>query len=476
MSKGRRLENFKNVVIVVLFVSAILLLYLLWQPRLGGISVEGLLERSAFSKEIPGPVQLVKPVYAAVSAGDGPFAIDTKDSGPMFAKAVEEMKAYLEQGSSQTQEISRDQYYQAMEGWESVQFELGAGLPLGEFCSYFCGTGTNGDAAGISLDVLGFSKASSESFFVLDRKAGKYYRLLFAEERQTVDTLSAMAVSTDCSSYIASEILGGSGSALIPLALESSAAAVRSEDEFSSKGEAVRDRMASSIFGSTFDFVRRITDSYGNVTYMYGYGEKTFYASVDGSFAYNNEASESSATGLFDDMETAVRFMSGLGGLGEESGMGLVLEKYSESGSGRNRRRSFEFCQTLDGIRISGEKGPAVSVTLTGGVVTEAFRNMCFSSKPQQAEESGYAADGANVIASNANHIYNILNNNTLAVASDEAFTQAAEEAVTLAQGLFASPKDGELKPCWILTAKSGTRFFFDLYTAAPLGFSRRED
>ncbi|MBR0139579.1 MAG: hypothetical protein IJM17_04755 [Firmicutes bacterium] len=476
MNEGRRLENFKNVVIVVLFVSAILLLYLLWQPRLGGISVEGLLESSALSKDIPGPDRLVTPLFAAVSGGGGSFAIDTKDSGPMFAKALEEMKAYLEQGSSQTQEISRDQYYQAMEDWESVQFELGSGLPLSDFCSYFCERSPGSDAAGIGLDVLGFSKASSESFFVLDREEGKYYRLLFPEERDAVGTLSAMAVSTDCSSYIASEILGGSGRALIPLALESTAMAVRCEDEISSKGEVIRDRMASSIFGSTFDFVRRITDSYGNVTYMYGYGEKTFYASVDGSFAYNTEASESSSTGVFDDMETAVRFMARLGGLGEDSGMGLVLERYSESGSGRNRRRTFEFCQTLEGVRIEGEKGPAVSVTLTGGVVTEAIRNMSFASKPQQAEEAVFAADGANVIASNANHIYNILSNNTLAVASDEAFARASEDAVTLAPGYFASPKDGELKPCWILTAKGGTRFFFDLYSAAPLGFARRED
>ncbi len=474
MGVNRKTETIKNVVIVVLFLSAILLLYLLWQPRLS-LKVSGLLELRPSQKEAPRAEELIKPLYAALSRGDGSFTIDTKDSAAMLALAEEEMRAYFEQGSPQLQEISAEQFAQAMGEWESVQLELSGGLPLSDFCLHFCGRSPGGDTEDIRLDILAFSSASSESFFVCDRSRG-CFRVLFAEERESVASLSALAKEPDCSGYSASEILGGEGRALIFLGLASGLSEVPFDNEIEQKGAGVRDRMAETLFGSTFDFVRRITDSYGNVTYMYGYGQKTFYASVAGSYEYNTEAGEGAVTDLFTDLDSAVLFLADLGGLDNVSGSGLALSGYEESGSGRAKQRTFVFSQTLGGVRIEGESGPAASVTLTGGQVTAATRNMVYPARDPSGGRPVNTAEAANVVASNANHIYNILNNDTLTIASDEAFDGAVRAAVTLVPGYFASPKDSSLIPCWTLTTENGTRFFFDLYSALPLGFSRRED
>ena len=55
---------------------------------------------------------------------------------------------------------------------------------------------------------------------------------------------------------------------------------------------------ARAVFGDTFSFVRRITDSFGNVTYMYGYGEKNLYLYAEGAIEYRTTVSGGVVTGL----------------------------------------------------------------------------------------------------------------------------------------------------------------------------------
>lgn len=468
MGINRKIENLKNVTLVVLFVMAILLLYLLWRPALQEIRPDVFWTGALNQKEIPQPEDLIRPVYAAVSPGDGSFALYTKEAGAMLTAAEEEIRAFLEQGTSNTQVITENQYFLAMRDWESVQLEMGFSLPLTEFCSYFSGASLDNGAGDIRFDVLAFSKASAESIFAVDRNAGRYYRIVFLQKRDSAQTLMDLAQSPASYCYTAEDMLG-KGRALISLALESSLRTQSFTPEAAGRG----DQIAERIFGDTFDFVRRITDTYGNVTYMYGYGEKTFYAAADGHYVYNTDSEEREATGLFDDLKTAAESLVRWGGL-DTGDLYPVLEDYSEIGSGRNRERTFYFTQTAGDARVYGDDIYCARVKVAGGTVTELSRNLSSARLSQEAVEPMPAADAANVIAANSNHIFNILNNNTLTAASDEAFAKAAEEAVTLVPGYYASDRYDALVPCWILKTGNGTRFYFDLYTATPMGFARK--
>ena len=90
------------------------------------------------------------------------------------------------------------------------------------------------------------------------------------------------------------------------------------------------------------------------------------------------------------------------------------------------------------------------------------------------------AVSPANVIANNSHHIYNVLNGSVLAAASDEAFEYAARAAKSLAMGYYAEGSSGSrsatLVPCWILTAGDGVRFYFDLYSGTPLGYTKQPE
>ncbi|MCF0151236.1 MAG: hypothetical protein HUJ80_07495 [Firmicutes bacterium] len=470
MGINRKIENLKNMVIVVLFLTAILLLYLLWTPDLKNIGADVLRDLTSSSKELPQAQQLVQPLYGAVSAGDGSFVMYTDGADAMMTAAQQELGAFLAQDSYTVQAISASLYQQAMAGWESVQLEMGYGFPLADFCRYFCGRSPDG-VEEILFDTLAFSTASAESFFVVDRSAGKFYRIVCSEARDAVAAVAAAAGTPLSPCYAGSDILGG-GDALICLSAESSLAPAAYTAEgggrYIQKGSTIAER----IFGDTFDFVRRITDTYGNVTYMYGYGEKTFYASIAGRYVYRTDSEGKDATGLFDDLTSALQSLSQWGGL-DTGDLSIVLIDYDETGAGRVRARTFYFGLMSGNTRIFGDDICFAQVTVVGGSVTEMLRRL-IEAQPAAAADQKEAAQPANVIANNSNHIYNILSNNTLAVASDEAFETASQQALTLVPGYYASDKNGELLPCWVLQMKNGTRFYFDLYTATPLGFARK--
>ena len=91
-----------------------------------------------------------------------------------------------------------------------------------------------------------------------------------------------MCTAGSASCYPASEILGF-GRAYVAVSVESSLSEGSFISEAAERGRDLRTSMAEAVMGENFDFVRRISDGFGNTTYMYGYGQKTFTARADGS-------------------------------------------------------------------------------------------------------------------------------------------------------------------------------------------------
>ena len=63
------------------------------------------------------------------------------------------------------------------------------------------------------------------------------------------------------------------------------------------------------------------------------------------------------------------------------------------------------------------------------------------------------------------------LGGNVLAANSDEEFAFVAERFRSAAVSYVVGEE--ELTPAWVITMEGGTKFFFGLYDAVPLGFTR---
>jgi len=473
--KSRRIENLKTLLLVVLFLTTILLLYLLWmQKESRGFSVSDILGYSKETVITASADSVIKPDYAAYSSGDGSFRMVSGGTLALQEHAISIIKAGLENSGAAVSEISREQYYTAISSYSSFLFKTCVDFPTADFASYFGFNNASSLGSVTHISSIAFSDAAKESVFISDEIVGKYYRVLFEEGGEWVSELLKGAMLSGEIYYLSGAVLGGSGKALIPLYTSSKLDYCEYRNEHDEGGRDLRSGMAEAVFGENFDFVRRLTDSFGNITYMYGYGQKVFIANADGSFDYSSEVSGSYSKDFFTDLETALTFASECGGWKYSGGeSGFMLSGYEVEGTGRACARTFSFVQQVEGETICSESGPAIQITVDSGQVSHMSRNVAVVAAPQYSVDTFEITDAANVVAENCNHIYNILNSNTLAAEADEAFSFASDAVSQVGIAYFRSSKDEIMSPCWRIDTSEGAVFYFDLYTASPLGFTR---
>ncbi len=474
--KTSRVEHLKTVILVVLFFTTILLLYLLWTLDSRGVFrlPDILPERAAV--QAPEAESLLIPQRVVYSMGDGSYRRRHTDTQAVFLKGLSALQSLAGEPEVALAEITREQYDEAMKTYRSLTIDFGYSIPLGEFCSRWEIPQVAGMEGIRSLNALAFSEAAGQSIFIAEGEAGRYYRVY---SQGDTEIFSAMLEGEDLQSltacYTVGNILGGDNPSLIPLSEESGLAPLRWQQETEEASQDLRQALAESLFGENFDFVRRITDNFGNVTYMYGYGQKTFTQGVDGVLEYKSETPEGTAGGFFRDLETALSFVASHGtweGLDGQAA-GFFLADAQALSSNKREGHRFLFGLRIEGQPIYYESGVPIQIDVLDGQISYYRRDVIFAEAGPQPPVPGPTQDPANVIARNYNHIYNVMTGNVLSVNEESAFQYVAAAVRDIRQGLVRIPNDDRLQPAWILVMESGQKFYFSLYEAIPIGMSK---
>ncbi len=467
---AKKREKLKNVVVVVLFLTTILLLNLTWRSEnSGGFRLSSVLDLISPDVWVPQPEEFLTADRAVYAFGDDTFAVDRSAAGEALSGILDALDRESRSATLLASEVTPEQYREMLTSFRCLKAEFDFRMPFGEYCER---KGVNRSPSFDSIDsfdALMVSDAAPESIFVLD--GDLCWRLISDSGEDLAGPLLATLVRKEPVYYTAGSMLGSQNLALLPLTSSNDLTWTTWESEAEDDMEKAGREMAESIFGENFDFVRRITDSFGNVTYMYGYGEKTLTCLASGSFEYKTEPAEQADPGFFASLQEAVAFAAARGGWGSDRrNLNYVLCGSSESGSGRSKQYTFEFAQVLGGVKLQSEDGPAITVQVTGGEVNY-YRRAVVNSVARYAGEQ-QAADAANVLAGNCHLIRSVMDANLLTVSSDEEFSYVAERFRSAEAGYVVT--ENRLRPAWIITMAGGSRFFFGLYDAAPLGFTRK--
>ena len=466
--RAKKTEKLKNAVIVVLFLTTVLLLNLTWRSEgTGSFRLSNVLDLISPDVWVPDASEFVEADYTVLGFGDATFSRETGRAGADLDAILQAFRTESGNASFLINEVTDQQYREMITGYRCLKVVLSCPVPFGEYCdrnqinrsSVFDQVGT--------VDALLVSEAAPESIFV--EGGGQCWRFISDSETDLASPLLVSLVRSDPIYFTAGSMLGNANLALLPLTSNADLAETSWESEAADVEKAGR-TMAESIFGENFDFVRRITDSFGNVTYMYGYGEKTLTCLTEGVFEYKTGTVEGQDPGFYNSLQAAVNFVAARGGWGSDRhAPDYRLCGARESGSGRNRLYTFEFEQMLDGVSLLSEDGPAIIVKVSGGEVNY-YRRAVVAASAQFADEQ-QAADAANVLAGNCHLIHSVLGGNVLAANSDEEFAFVADRFREAEAAYIV--RENALTPAWVITMEGGTKFFFGLYDAVPLGFTR---
>ncbi len=457
-------EILKDILLVVLFLATILLLYLTWTQRdtARRLRVADLWPGSRQVQTAPDAGDALEPVLAAYGKGNGSF-VRPEGEDELWHGVLQQLRDACDGRGVSVAEIPGEQYRDLLSSYESLRISFDYSIPFAEFCRY-CGARRILGAEGVGrfTSVIFFTPVP-DSFFV-ETDDGRAFRAVAALESSPVPAASRLASVDGATYYFLQDVIGSGSLALIPLDYKSDLQIQFLELESALRlREAPHRLVAESVFGETVDFVRRITDDFGNVTYLYGYGQKSLTCNAGGDFEYCATVGAGQEGGFFEDLQTALDFVSAAGGWDALNEQQIDFRlSYAE-----DVPRGHHYC-----FKQSQCAGPAIEVEVVAGQVAYYRRNVAVASGGVQITPREAVA-AANVVASNCNHIYNVLHDLTLTVDSDESLSYVADNVSNMQADHYRSPLEKALLPAWVVTMKDGTQFYFDLYSGTPLGYVR---
>ena len=476
----RKIEKIKDIALVVLFVSAILLLYFFWENQpLRDFQLADIVSGEEYETVPLDDVIVPDNIYA--SSGNGVYVKVYSGKRELWQRGIAQIRQFGDASGIFVGEITKQQYLEAMSGYISVQFDLGYEVPFSQFCDYYKIQKSQSFDAVDGVSVIAYSTASSESLFLVQEQKGKYYRLVADSDHTQLKALAEeIAASAEASYYPISELMGVENTTIIPWEATVAYGPLQWKTERQRGEDSDVIALAQSFFGENFDFIRRMVDTKGNVTYMYGYGQKTFITYADGTFEYKEEVSGSAsgATSFYGSLDTALQYISAHGSWRTFDGEPVKLFLSRAKAIERDKKKGyrFEFGLMAGDFPVYYDQGVPLAVEVINGQVCYYQRSLV-QYELEESQGAPIQTNIANILASNYETIYRL-------AGLTEGGTKAAEDrfdavisSINDARlGYFCSMAQAEatgeqeMVPAWIVTLDNRLHVYFDVNSGQLLG------
>lgn len=481
------IEKVKTAIIVVLFLSAILLLYFFWK----GFSFDDIKLQfpTVLSDNIvvPMPEEVIKPRDVQVTFGPDNYSLYTANADVLWDRFVQDYISFSESENILVEEISESQWKESMQ-LKSIRYEFSYPLPL----SYLeaLGAASISQANGIhSFSIIGYSVASKESIFLCDRENNTYYRMVSDQDYTGLDEeISSLEQQPHSPCYPISMFYGVNNDTLLPYDLQTQLQPLFAQNESMEGGKNLEQSIAEKFFGENLDFIRKITDDDETIVYMYGLGQKILAISPDGKIEYTEEPGNTyTDLSFYDSVVLALKFVASHGNWvsfdGEPLEAYLVHCSAISSDKKQNTLR-FTFGLEQNDYALYSQNGPQIIVEVTGSQVTYYRRNIDTAQKALNPGD--YALDGQTspvieILPASYHILAEILRNTGTEVpgqTADEQFNSVIQQITSVSAGYFeqADENTGEayFVPAWVIQLNH-VDVFFDLYSGVYLGYTNEK-
>lgn len=477
------IEKVKTLIIVVLFLTAILLLYFFWK----GFSFDELrLELPQVSSENVlrlSPEELVAPKDVQVTFGPDNYSLYTSNTGELWKSFLLDLASFSKSENIFVEEISLSQWIESMQ-LKSIRYTFSYPLPT----SYLESLGVAGfsQASGLeAFTTIGYSVASRESIFLSDRQTGKYYRMVSDRDYTSQDNqITSLETQPRSLCYPISMFYGAANATLLPYDLQSQLQPLAVHQEPAEDLEEYQQRIAEEFFGENLDFIRKITGENNQVVYMYGVGERVLSLDPSGRLEYSQQPGNSgSALSFYDALVLASDFVATHGNwlsFQKEPMDAYLIQAQALEENGRKNGYRFFFGDKANGYPLYSQQGAQILVEVTGNQVTRYERNTLSILQTLTSPEPAGTAQACPIIEilpADYHILAQILRQLGQEVSGetpDDQFNAVLQQISSVSLGYFEQI-NGETgavyyTPCWVIRL-SGANVFFDLYNGAYLGY-----
>lgn len=461
-NRKKFIENIKNILIAVLFISAVLLLSFFWKDMslndLENLAM-GMQESDSYRPELS---ELTRPGQIEVSFGSGVYTVISADwqlsahgidvninktsdadgttdgepqaqgigTGKTAGTGITDdgiyeylrvlMSQYMTQPDISQEKIEKSQYDEVM-SYPSVTAAFSFDIPFSDFLKNNGIEPPQGSGSVTNVTEISFSAASSENVFIYDGSEKAYYRFVTADEEfadRMASELSALISgieATNITAYYTIENLAGiKNDTLIPVYQKDTVKSLSCESEFSINDASEIRRYEQMFFPSGLDFVRKITENKGSLIYTYGYNQKMLILDETGQISYSEELDSThySDIGFYEGLEEAVEYVQTHGGwspmISEKAVPYLSQVSRITSDDGKYKGYRYEFSIKLKGVPVSFTAGAMLSIDVYGSQITSYQRDIVALSQKDDSDTIE-VINAIDVITSEYEEIGNIL-------------------------------------------------------------------
>lgn len=486
-----KIEKVKNVLLVVLVLTTILLLYFLW----GSESLEDFIFNDNTNDYKTIKVEdVINPNQIILCRGNEDYTVSFSKKEELWEEQILETFKILSQGTNVfVEEITEEQYTAVMK-YPAIIAKFNYDVPFMMFCEKYNIKQLQGYDNINNLTEIGFSKGSTKSAFVFDGNKKKYYRMVGSKELQIFSEVDEMVAEHGFTTYYTLKTFLGEESnndTLIPVEFPTAITSMEYKKDVETGQNNIIDEMAQNYFGGTFDFVRKVEESNGTIIYMYGYGQKVLIINPNkGSIEYKEEikTNGSEHKSMFEALDSALAFVALHGGFQTMKGQKInpYLERVSAIDDEENSYR-FVFSFMIGKNKLFYEDQMPIIIDVVDGQIAYFRReliNFDVNQSEKRSDEEGFSA--INMLAMNYEYIGEILAK-VGAIEKEEVKINSFEDLANKINNLYmgylkpveissieeiSSVEQKKLIPVWVVEIE-GTLLYFDLYDGQPKGYSK---
>lgn len=487
-----RIEKFKNILLVVLVFTTILLLYFLWGSR----SLEAFIfNDSAESYKATSSEEVILPDQIILGRGNEDYTVALEQKDELWKDEILSTFRNFSQGTNILVEEITEEKYKAVMKYPSIIAKFEYNVPFTGFCKKYNIKQLQGYDSISNLTEIGFSKGSKESTFIFDGSKNKYYRLVGNEKLKVFGQVDTIFEQEQFITYYPLKTVLGEESTndtLVPFELPPAIMSIDYKKDAEIGQKENNNAMAQTYFGETFDFVRKVEESNGTTIYMYGYGQKVLIINPnEGSIEYKEEVKtdNSEQKTMFDSLDTALAFVGYHGGFKTIAGQEIkpCLESVSAIDDKKNSYR-FVFSFMVGKNKLFYEEKMPIIIEVVDGQVSyfrREFINFDENQVEKKSNKEGISA--INMLTMNYEYMREALTKagfidkeeskdisfEDIANKIDNLYTGYLKPTVELSVDETAdTEKNLELVPVWVVEVND-ILLYFDLYDGQPKGYSK---